>query len=358
MASLSGDFQPQLEINSVRGLACVALVAYHVIGPTKDSGLHLPNTSYWHVLMNSMDFLRMPMFTVVSGYFYAGHRVDRATLQEFFRKKASRLLAPLLFVTTVMFVLRQAVYGDQTSYVEALLFHYQHLWFLQSLIIIFAGIAVWDTYRRPGWPDLCIAAFAAIMVTRTFEVTPFLSLNGVLYLAPFFALGIVFRTQPDLLRSRDLVFVAVGVEVIVLTMQQMAAALGGIPLIRNSMPAAVCGIAGAYVLMARFPRVRLLEIIGTFSFSIYLWHSIAASAVRQSILVNLALPTAITFIVLLAVGIAFPIAIHLVVERMPLLSIFAAGIRHRSARRGAHEASRPQPQNCKQALSESDTTRT
>lgn len=340
MASVPGYLQPKLEVNSVRGLACVALVAYHVIGPTKDSGLHLPNSSYWHVLMDSLDFLRMPMFSVLSGYLYAGHRVERERLREFFRKKASRLLAPLLFVTTVTFVLRHAVYGDETSYVKALFFHYQHLWFLQSLIIIFVGIAVWDAFRRPGWPELCIAAFAAVMIARTFGVTQFLSLNGVLYLTPFFALGMVFRIQPNVLRSRDMVFVAAGVAVIVLTMQQMSAAFGGTPLVRNSMPAAVCGIAGAYLLLVRFPKVRLLDIIGTFSFSIYLWHSIAASAVRQTIVVGLALPTAIAFFVLLVVGIAIPIAIHLVVERIPLLSMFAAGIRHPSPRRGAHYASR------------------
>lgn len=332
---MPGYLEPKLELNSVRGLACVALVAYHVIGPTKDSGLHLPDHSHWHVIMNSLDFLRMPMFTVLSGYLYARHRVEREALAEFARKKASRLVAPLLFVTTVMFVLRAAVYGDQTSYLEALFFHYQHLWFLQSLIIIFAGIALWDAFHRPSWPELCIAAFAAVMLTRTFEITPFLSLNGVLYLIPFFALGMIFRTQPVILGSRDLMLLASGVALIVLTMQQLSDAFGGAALTRNSVPAAVCGIAGAYLLLSRFPKVRLLEMIGSFSFSIYLWHSIAASAVRQTIIADMALTTAVEFGILLAVGIAAPIAVHLIVERVPLLSIFAAGIRQPKPLRSA-----------------------
>jgi len=290
--------------------------------------MHLAEASYWHVFMNSLDFLRMPMFTVLSGYLYAGHRANRESLAEFFRKKASRLLAPLVFVTTVMFLLRLAVFNDQTSYVEALFFHYEHLWFLQSLIIIFIGIALWDAFRRPSWPGLCIAAFAAIMVSRTFEITSFLSLNGVLYLLPFFALGMIFRNKPDILRSPDTAVVAWGVVVIVLTMQHVWPKFGGAPLTRNSFPAAVCGMAGAYLLLTRLPRIQLFETIGAFSFTIYLWHSIAASAARQTIVHGLHLPTSVEFILLLGVGIVVPICIHRLVERVPLVSIFAAGIRH------------------------------
>src|SRR4051794_26999070 len=105
---MTEQLEPRLELGTVRGLACVALVAYHVLGPTSASGMHLPDSSYWHVAMNSLDFLRMPMFSVLAGFFYAAHRVDAAALGGFLHRKAVRLLAPLLFVTTIMFILRRA----------------------------------------------------------------------------------------------------------------------------------------------------------------------------------------------------------------------------------------------------------
>ena len=67
---------PRLQSDTVRGLACLALLAYHVVGPDQTSGMRLPDGSAWHLAMNSLDFLRMPVFTVLSGYFYASHRAE------------------------------------------------------------------------------------------------------------------------------------------------------------------------------------------------------------------------------------------------------------------------------------------
>lgn len=130
-------YRPRLELATVRGIACVALVAYHVVGPSAADGMHLPDSSYWHTAMNSLDFLRMPLFAVLAGFIYARRRVDPGTLIEFIHRKALRLLAPLLFVTAVMVMLRRVTYGDDTTYAHALLYHYEHLWFLQAIFLIF-----------------------------------------------------------------------------------------------------------------------------------------------------------------------------------------------------------------------------
>jgi surface polysaccharide O-acyltransferase-like enzyme len=62
-------------INTVRGLACLLIVALHVVGNAASNGLHLPMTSGWHYVMQSIEFLRIPLFTALSGYLYAGRRV-------------------------------------------------------------------------------------------------------------------------------------------------------------------------------------------------------------------------------------------------------------------------------------------
>ena len=86
-------------LDAVRGLACLLIVALHMVGDEAFNGLHLPMTSNWHYAMQSIEFLRIPLFTALSGYLYAGRRVTLDTLPRFFTKKLRRLGVPLVFVT-------------------------------------------------------------------------------------------------------------------------------------------------------------------------------------------------------------------------------------------------------------------
>lgn len=319
---------PRLELGTIRGIACLALVAYHVVGPTPVSGMHLPQTSAWHHAMNSFDFLRMPLFSVLSGFLYAGHRVDRSSLPGFFRKKALRLLAPLLFVTLIMMLLRRAVYGDATTLLHALLFHYQHLWFIQALAVIFLVIGTWDSVARPNWVGLSVAAFGAIMLSRSFELTTFFSINGAFYLGPFFLFGMILRVHPAILDSKELLLIAAWFVGIVMLLQQATTLASGVPITRTSLAAAVCGFGAGFLLLALCPKLPLFEAIGAYSYTIYLWHSIAASAVRHTLQAFVGLPQVVEFSVLLAVGMIVPIGMHIIVERIPILSLFVAGLRN------------------------------
>ena len=329
---MSESSDARLELTTIRGIACVALVAYHVVGPSSASGMHLPDCSTWHYAVHSFDFLRMPLFSVLSGYFYARHRATAATLSALLTKKAVRLGLPLLFVTAVMLQLRWLAYGDTTSFFHAALFHYQHLWFLQALIVIFVTIALSDSFARLDTLGLCMAGFAAVMVSRSFAVSSFFSLNGAFYLAPFFLFGMVLREERTLLDNPKSLRAALWLVAVVMLVQQAGALGEANPLDRNSLAAVLCGCSAAYALFVLCPRISFLERIGTYSYTIYLWHSIASAAIRPLIERHIGMATGAEFIVLLVTGIAVPIGIHITVERIPLISTLVAGISH-SARR-------------------------
>lgn len=312
---------------TVRGLACVALVAYHVVGPTHVSGMHLPVNSYWHLAMNSLDFLRMPTFTVLSGFLYAAHRADFHSLPQFYLKKAARLGLPLVFVTTIVFILRMRVYHDSTTYAEALFFHYEHLWFLQALILIFVSVGAWDAFRRPSWVELGVVGFAAVMVSRTFQTSTFLSLNGAFYLLPFFVAGMIMRMQSTHLRSEELTKLAIAVVAIVILAEQASNAFGGTEISRSSLPAALCGVCGTYLMLVHCPRMWLAEFVGRYSYTVFLWHSVAASGARHILRAYVLLPSAVEFSFLLAVGLFVPMLLHRLVEPVPILSLLATGMR-------------------------------
>ncbi|QNN65767.1 acyltransferase [Sphingomonas rhizophila] len=318
------EFQPRLELQTVRGVACVLLVAYHVIGADPTVGLRLPEDSFWHQGMATFEFLRMPLFTILSGYLYAVWRPGRGDLALFWQKKFRRIVLPLLFATLVTLVLRELVYGDRTAVLTAIFFHYQHFWFLQSLLVIFAVISLWDAFRPARWEALCIAAFICLMFSRSFSLPSFLSLNGAAYLAPFFLFGMILRLEEGLLRNHSVIVIASWLLIVVTTLQQVGLAEMGQPIERTSLSAALCGASAGVVLLAKLPYSLILAKIGEASYAIYLWHSIAGAAVRES-LEGLGVPVAVLFVVLLLAGIAIPMGMRILLRSHAPASILLFG---------------------------------
>src|SRR6185437_1975062 len=58
-------------VQTMRGLACLLLVAFHAIGSTGASGLHVADDSAYRLFTNLFVHVRMPVFTFLSGLVYA-----------------------------------------------------------------------------------------------------------------------------------------------------------------------------------------------------------------------------------------------------------------------------------------------
>jgi glucan biosynthesis protein C len=323
-------------IDTVRGLACLLIVALHMVGDADSNGLHLAMTSKWHYWMQSIEFLRIPLFTALSGYLYAGRRVNIQSLPLFWTKKLRRLGAPLVFATLVMWWLRVHALGDETSLRTALLYEYGYLWYLQALSVLFTGISLADALFRPGHVGLVLAGLTAIMVSQAgFDITTFFGISGAFYLAPYFLFGIILRERPDLLRDPRSGVLALGVVVIVLTSQQLGMLGIANPVTLLQLPAAVAGMAGVVFLLQRFPGNVLLARIGSYSYTIYLWHVLAGAATRDG-LMRVGITTIPTlFLCSLAVGVAAPIVFYHIARRVPLLSVAVTGERWVGAARKA-----------------------
>jgi len=322
-------------IDSVRGLACLLIVALHMVGDEATNGLQLPMTSGWHYAMQSIEFLRIPLFTALSGYLYAGRRVTLETLPGFWTKKLRRLGAPLVFVTIVMWWLRSQAQDDDTSLLVALLFEYGHLWYLQSLLVLFTFISFADAFVRPGIIGLVLTGLLAVMVSQSgIPMTTFFGAAGSFYLAPYFLFGIILRERPEWLHDRQSGVLAFGIIAIVLTSQQFGM-LGFINVLTVlQLPAAIAGMAGVVFLLQRFPNYELLARIGHYSYTIYLWHVLAGAAVRTALMrVGVtSIPT--LFVITLMAGITVPIMLYHIAKRVPWLSVAVTGDRWIGANAG------------------------
>ena len=320
-----GDDVPA-NLDSVRGLACLLVVALHVVGDSATNGLRLPMSSGWHYAMMSIEFIRMPLFTALSGYLYAGNRVSRAAFGRFWAKKARRLGVPLVCVTAVMWFLLARTEAEPIGAFHAFLFSFGHLWYVQALILLFAAVSVCDAVFRPGCAALALAGLAAVMVDQSgWSITSCFSLDGAFYLAPYFLFGMILRENPAWLRDRPAGRMALGIVAIVLTCQQLGLAGLMVPVTVLQLPAALAGMSGVVLLLQRFPRSRLLAAVGAYSYTIYLWH-VAAGAATRTILVKAGIAgVPVLFPPIFAASVALPIVLYHIARRSPLLSVAVTG---------------------------------
>ena len=85
----------QTDIDTLRALACIALVSFHVVGYTPQSGMELPAGHPLHLLQAGLTPLRMPLFIFLSGVVFCTG-VDRfEAVPQRLLSKARRLLLPL-----------------------------------------------------------------------------------------------------------------------------------------------------------------------------------------------------------------------------------------------------------------------
>ena len=327
--------------DTLRGLACLLLVAFHVVGHTPATGLRLP-LDHWASLTNEwLSVLRMPLFSFLSGYVYALRPVD-GLHRGFARGKVRRLLVPMLLVGTAFAVLQSFAPGSHEHVTDWRLLHVlpvAHFWFLEALFVIFILTALLEGFGMLRTPAR-FAAVAAVAVALHLSapVPVHFGLEGATYLFPFFLLGLAaLRFQRAL--ERPVVLHAAGVALVGIALTWGGE--GPISLPDPLAPQVLVSSLCLCVLMFRWrPAVRWLAWIGRFSFGIYLFHAFFA-AVARLVLGHLgAHSLVLLFAAGLSAGIGGAILLTAVLRRVPAghwVIGERAPARRVEARRGTHE---------------------
>jgi fucose 4-O-acetylase-like acetyltransferase len=90
------------------------MVAGHIIGSNL-TGMKVAEDSGWTYFFFSFEYLRMPLFTVISGYVYSLRPAGNSTFLKFIQGKGRRLLLALLSVGTLHFLIQYFVPGTNNK---------------------------------------------------------------------------------------------------------------------------------------------------------------------------------------------------------------------------------------------------
>ncbi|HEY8300626.1 MAG TPA: acyltransferase [Jatrophihabitans sp.] len=325
-----------LSIQTLRGLACILVVAYHVrsVPDVDDTGLAGGNDVVSRLII-SLAYLRMPLFSFLSGFVYA-MRPLRSDVSSFVRGKARRLLVPLLFVGTLFAVLQSLSPGTSTKIVDETpwyLWHIvplRHLWFLESIFWVFVLVGLLEVR---GYLDR-VGAVVAVAATAVMLdiVVPLgddaLGARMAIYLLPFFLSGLAarrfdWRSAPAWAKASVLaVTLALGV------LTQLSV-WGEIELIhpRHNVIAAALGIGACLSLLLLRVSWRPLVYIGGFSFTIYLIHPLGTAAMRYALLKAGITAIWMTIVPCILAGLAAGIALELIARRSAVLRVLVLGQR-------------------------------
>lgn len=322
-----------LSVETLRGIAIILVIAYHLTG---DAPLG-QQRGFYEQFSFFFQNIRMPLFTVISGYLYGLRPVVGGSYFLFLRGKTRRLLLPLFVVSSLQFI--ASVYVPGVNNPESLsdlykiyIFPYEHYWFLQSIFVVFVIAGVFSLigclYKFSTWLMVMVLAFALSFVTsKHFKFPDFFSLNGAFYLLPYFLLGYGISNFKTKVLRKSIFPLWVALLIAAFIAQYASYFLDfGWGLSKRSIIGMLVGVSSCCIVFYVRKPVPVLSMVGSYAFSIYLYQAFGTAIGRKASL-YLGLEGHAYFVFVLCAGIMFGIATEEFIRRIPVARTLLLGAR-------------------------------
>jgi fucose 4-O-acetylase-like acetyltransferase len=307
----------KLSIDTLRGLACILLVAHHVIGHDTTAGLRLRPDHILPQVNEILALLRMPLFSFLSGFVYAW-RPYSGDAGGFLKGKVRRLLVPMLLVGTLFAVMQANTPGANASEYDWRLLHIvpvAHYWFLESLFVIFMLTVLLERLALLATPVRFAMAWLVAGMLYLADPMPYhFGLQGATYLLPFFLLGLGSNRFGERL-PRGLVMGLAAAMIAGLSLYLLLAAQA-MPH-RTQLTALLISACTCLFLVRTHVELRWLAWIGIYSFAIYLFHTMFSAGTRILLLQLSVTSVPVLFTLGLVAGVLGPIAAAMILRRVP-----------------------------------------
>lgn len=327
-----------LSVETLRGLAIILVVMGHVIGSRSDGGMRVADDSFLRHLYYTFQYLRMPLFTVISGWVYALRPAIRQNLADFTVKKIRRILVPMIFVGGTYYVLQSVVPGTNRSYElhdiwRISIFPYTFYWYLHSLFIVFLIVSVTDalslasTFRK--WLVFFLLSMLLLIIRD--QIIPesfpnYFGFKGAIYLLPFFLIGTGIKNFNSYFGNRYFLMVSSMLLASGLIVQQLAwYKIVDLQLTSAGGAGLLIGVTGVIVCLHLKFQSGWLIWMGNYAYSIFLFHSFGTSGGRI-ILNTLGIHhTTVVFFTSLLLGLFLPVAVEKIADRSGLTRLLFLG---------------------------------
>jgi fucose 4-O-acetylase-like acetyltransferase len=276
-------------IETLRGLAILLVVSGHIIRQDINS-LDQSQPSFIVSLFRCLEYtlatIRLPLFTVISGFLYAAAPATKETLKKLFKGKTRRILVPYLTFSTIQFILFCFVpsSGDHWSEFWKIYILPKHqLWFLLSVFNIFIVVGLLDAFTWLETPkrffSVCVLA---ILLHCSFEMTGGLSIYGVNYLFPFFLLGYGIRRYASYFFSQRWALLLTSVFVVSFLFKPIFYTFihTGLSFYGGRLLDVIVAFSGIPILFHFRRPIPWLAFFGYYAFGIHLFHRVSVTAVR------------------------------------------------------------------------------
>lgn len=325
-------------VETLRGIAIILVVIGHVIGSDSTGGMRVADDSFLRHFYYTFQYLRMPLFTVISGWVYALRPVNVGYGTDFMIKKLRRIVLPLIFVGGLYYLVQNITPGTNLSYDlkdiwKIVVFPYTFYWYLHSLFVVFIVVSLIDTNRWAQKFSHLALSFGLSMLLLLLrdrflpESWPnYFGYKGAIYLLPFFIIGIALQRFKEKFNNRYfLISMAVLLGVGMVFQQLNWYNLIDYNFSSRSGLGLLIGVVGTIFLLQINFSFKFLVWMGSFAFPIYLFHSFGTSGGR---IVLKAVGIESTFLIFtgsLFLGLFLPIALEFIFDKFGLTRMLFIG---------------------------------
>lgn len=282
-------------IETLRGIAILLVIAGHVIGSDSGGGMKVSDNSVWRYLYCLFENIRMPLFTVISGWVYSMRPLGSdSSYRTFITKKIRRLLFPMIFVGGSYFIIQCIIPNTNTDsdlgdLWRIFIFPNSVYWYLPALFLIFSLFALADSHGMMSDIRKCISVFIFSLVlcyAQVLNIIPdnvpnVFAFKGACYLAPFFVMGIALQRFRTLLCGKQALRIyAAGFITGIILQQIYFFNPESFPLYSRLYLKVPIGIISVCMLMSLSFSTSKLNKIASYSYSLYLFHAFGTAGGR------------------------------------------------------------------------------
>ena len=338
-----------LRIESLRGFAIILVVFGHIVTwSLSRSGVD--ENHFLSFLYKSFSYIRMPLFSIISGYICSIRPVRIDNCFVFYKNKIRRLVIPCIFASAITWLFKFFPFSAplKSLFFDFLTIFYRpldHYWFLFAILWIFLAVSLLDSFRLMETPKKWLLVFSCGILVYLFD--PYsayevfynkhslFGFHGACFLLPFFLFGYGLQRHGILFKNTivRLSFISIALISFLLHLWNTYSlaylrSSGGAVLSAEHLKilALVVGISCCGVLIFYSVFVPWLARIGKYAYGIYIYHILFIILMRIFLAKGLNVSSSwIHLFIELPCAVLFPIMLERFVRNRKYVSLVMFG---------------------------------